>query len=101
LRREQSEDRAEVRKAEEIDGCVRVSPLADWSAEQVDRYIRENDVPVHPLYARGYTSIGCGPCTRAVAAGEDQRAGRWWWEQQTRKECGIHFAADGRVKRDA
>lgn len=101
LRREQSEDRAGVRKAEEIDGCVRLSPLADWSAEQVDRYISENDVPVHPLYARGYTSIGCGPCTRAVAPGEDQRAGRWWWEQQTRKECGIHFAADGTVKRDA
>lgn len=101
LRREQSETRADVRKVEEIDGRIRLCPLADWSSEQVDRYIRENDVPVHPLYARGYTSIGCAPCTRAVALGEDQRAGRWWWEQQIRKECGIHFAANGRVERNA
>jgi thioredoxin-dependent adenylylsulfate APS reductase len=101
LRREQSEGRAGVRKAEEVDGRMRFCPLADWSAEQVDEYIRENAVPVHPLYARGYTSIGCAPCTRAVAEGEDQRAGRWWWEQQTTKECGIHFAANGKVERGA
>ena len=101
LRREQSEARAGVRKAEEVDGRMRLCPLADWTAEQVDRYIRENAVPVHPLYARGYTSIGCAPCTRAVAEGEDQRAGRWWWEQETTKECGIHFAPNGTVKRGA
>jgi len=101
LRREQSETRADVRKVEEIDGRIRVCPLADWSSEEVDRYIRENGVPVHPLYARGYTSIGCAPCTRAVAPDEDERAGRWWWEQQVAKECGIHFAADGRVERNA
>lgn len=101
LRREQSETRASVRKAEEVDGRLRLSPLADWSSEQVDRYIRENGVPVHPLYARGYTSIGCAPCTRAVEPGEDERAGRWWWEQQSGKECGIHFAPNGRVERDA
>jgi thioredoxin-dependent adenylylsulfate APS reductase len=101
LRRGQSGTRAGVRKAEEIDGRMRLCPLADWSEEQVDRYIRDHDVPVHPLYRRGYTSIGCGPCTRAVAPGEDQRAGRWWWEQQDRKECGLHFAANGMVKRGA
>lgn len=101
LRREQSAARANVRKAEQVDGRLRLSPLADWSAEQVERYIREHDVPVHPLYARGYTSIGCAPCTRAVAEGEDVRAGRWWWEQDSRKECGIHFAADGKVERNA
>jgi phosphoadenylyl-sulfate reductase (thioredoxin) len=101
LRREQSETRAAVRKAEEIDGRLRLSPLADWSAEQVDRYIRENGVPEHPLYKRGYSSIGCAPCTRAVAEGEDTRAGRWWWELQSAKECGIHFAANGKVERDA
>jgi thioredoxin-dependent adenylylsulfate APS reductase len=101
LRREQSETRAGVRKAEQVDGRLRLSPLADWSSEQVDRYIRDNGVPVHPLYARGYTSIGCAPCTRAVAPGEDERAGRWWWEQESGKECGIHFAANGRVERDA
>jgi thioredoxin-dependent adenylylsulfate APS reductase len=93
LRRQQAPTRAGVQKVEEIDGRLRVSPLADWSAEQVDEYIREHRLPLHPLYGRGYTSIGCAPCTRAVKAGEDERAGRWWWEQGTAKECGIHFPA--------
>jgi phosphoadenylyl-sulfate reductase (thioredoxin) len=101
LRREQSKTRAGVRKVEEVDGRIRISPLADWTSEQVDRYIRDRGVPLHPLYLRGYTSIGCAPCTRAVAAGEDERAGRWWWEAETRKECGIHFAANGTAERDA
>jgi phosphoadenylyl-sulfate reductase (thioredoxin) len=101
LRREQAETRAGVRKVEEVDGRLRISPLVDWSAQQVDEYVREHRVPVHPLYQRGYTSIGCAPCTRAVAAGEGERSGRWWWEDQTTKECGIHFAADGVVRRDA
>lgn len=100
LRREQSETRAEVRKAEEIDGRIRLAPLADWSGAQVEQYLREHDVPLHPLYMRGYTSIGCGPCTRAVAPGEEERAGRWWWEEPDRKECGIHFAPNGTVERD-
>lgn len=100
LRREQSETRADVRKAEEIDGRIRLAPLADWNFAQVEQYMQDNDVPVHPLYMRGYTSIGCGPCTRAVAPGEDERAGRWWWEQPDRKECGIHFAPNGSVERD-
>jgi phosphoadenylyl-sulfate reductase (thioredoxin) len=101
LRREQSETRAGVRKVEEIDGRLRVSPLVDWSAQQVDEYIRQHRVPVHPLYQRGYASIGCAPCTRAVAPGESERSGRWWWEDQATKECGIHFAAGGVVRRDA
>jgi phosphoadenylyl-sulfate reductase (thioredoxin) len=101
LRREQAETRAGVRKAQEIDGRVRLCPLADWSAQDVDRYIRDRHVPVHPLYARGYASIGCAPCTRAISAGESERAGRWWWEEQIGKECGIHFAANGRVVRNA
>lgn len=101
LRRSQSETRAGVPKVEEVDGRIKISPLADWSAEQVDQYIREHQVPVHPLYALGYTSIGCAPCTRAVSADEDQRAGRWWWEEDAKKECGIHFAADGTVARHA
>jgi len=101
LRRDQSETRAGVPKVEEADGRVKISPLADWSAEQVDQYIREHDVPVHPLYARGYTSIGCAPCTRAVGADEAGRAGRWWWEEDASKECGIHFAPDGSVTRHA
>ena len=99
LRREQSDTRAAVPKVAEIDGRIRVSPLADWSAADVENYIREHNVPVHPLYARGYTSIGCAPCTRAVKPGESERAGRWWWEQNTSKECGIHFSPDGTVRR--
>ena len=66
----------------------------------VEEYIAQHDVPVHPLYARGYTSIGCAPCTRAVQPGESERAGRWWWEEDAKKECGIHFAPDGSVARD-
>ena len=85
LRRQQSETRAAVRKAEEIEGVVRVSPLADWDTSQVAAYVREHNVPEHPLYQRGYTSIGCGPCTRAVAPGEDERAGRWWWGKWDRQ----------------
>jgi len=78
---------------------VKLSPLADWSREQVEEYIRANGVPRHPLYEKGYASIGCGPCTRATRAGEDERAGRWWWEQDANKECGIHFTPDGRAER--
>ena len=100
LRRGQSDTRAGVRKVEEVDGRVRLCPLVDWSAEEVEEYIRKNHVPVHPLYQRGYTSIGCAPCTRAISSGEGERAGRWWWEEQTNKECGIHFAPGGRAKRD-
>jgi thioredoxin-dependent adenylylsulfate APS reductase len=99
LRREQSETRAGLGKVERVDGRIKINPLVDWTAAEVDRYIHEHDVPLHPLYARGYASIGCAPCTRAVGPGEDSRAGRWWWEQDTRKECGIHFAADGSVSR--
>jgi phosphoadenylyl-sulfate reductase (thioredoxin) len=101
LRREQSIMRAGIRKVEDIDGRVRICPLADWTADQLDAYIQANGVPVHPLYQRGYTSIGCAPCTRAISPGEDQRAGRWWWEQEGIKECGIHYAPDGTVKHGA
>jgi phosphoadenosine phosphosulfate reductase len=99
LRRSQNESRADVRKVDLDAAPVKLSPLADWTAEQVDEYIRRNDVPRHPLYARGYTSIGCDPCTRAVEPGAPERAGRWWWEQDADKECGIHFTADGRAQR--
>jgi len=99
LRRSQSETRESLVKAEEVDGRVKLSPLADWTAEQVSEYIRANGVPLHPLYAKGYTSIGCGPCTRATGPGEDARAGRWWWEQDANKECGIHFSPDGKIER--
>jgi thioredoxin-dependent adenylylsulfate APS reductase len=99
LRRQQSATRAAIRKVDEIDGRLRISPLADWTREQVDAYTQEHGIPVHPLYAKGYASIGCAPCTRAIQPGEDERAGRWWWEENSRKECGIHFAEDGSVRR--
>lgn len=99
LRREQSGTRADVAKVESVDGRIRISPLADWTAAEVNRYTEEHSVPVHPLYRRGYTSIGCAPCTRAVLPGEGERSGRWWWEQDTRKECGIHFSVNGLVRR--
>ena len=71
-------------------GIVKLNPVADWTLDQVWDYVREHDVPYHALFDQGYTSIGCAPCTRAVAPGEAERAGRWWWEQETDKECGIH-----------
>ena len=93
LRREQSSERAEV-EFEVVDGAGRakLSPLADWSWADVWHYLHLNDVPYNALHDRFFPSIGCAPCTRAVAVGEDFRAGRWWWEQGV-KECGLHVAA--------
>ena len=99
LRREQAETRTHIPKVAAVDGRIKISPLADWTGAQVDEYARAHDVPLHPLYAQGYASIGCGPCTRPILPGEPQRAGRWWWEQDSKKECGIHFAGDGTVRR--
>jgi phosphoadenylyl-sulfate reductase (thioredoxin) len=99
LRRSQSESRANVEQIDRTSTPVKISPLADWTPEQVEIYTRENDVPMHPLYAHGFQSIGCAPCTRAVAPGESERAGRWWWEEDVSKECGIHFTPDGRARR--
>jgi thioredoxin-dependent adenylylsulfate APS reductase len=93
LRREQWKSRRNIAKVEldrEHGGIVKLNPLADWTLEQVWTYVREHDVPYHPLFDKGYTSIGCAPCTRPVMPGEPERAGRWWWEQDTDKECGIH-----------
>ena len=93
LRRDQWKTRKNVAKVEldrDHGGVVKLNPLADWSADDVWDYVRKNDVPYHELFDHGYSSIGCAPCTRAVQPGEDERAGRWWWEQDTDKECGIH-----------
>ena len=93
LRREQTTNRTRIQKVEtdqEHGSITKLSPLADWTDDQVWRYIRANQVPSHPLYQQGYASIGCAPCTRALLAGEDQRAGRWWWEQDSNRECGLH-----------
>jgi len=95
LRRGQSATRGSIEKIELDDahgGIVKLNPLADWGETAVWEYIKANDVPYSRLYDMGYTSIGCAPCTRAIAPGEDARAGRWWWETGVAKECGIHMS---------
>ena len=94
IRREQTESRATAQKFEIDsihDGILKVNPIVDWTNEMVWDYIRSNNVPYSKLYDKGYQSIGCEPCTRAVKEGEDPRSGRWWWESDSNKECGIHF----------
>ncbi len=71
-------------------GLLKINPLADWSRADVDAFVRDNAVPYNVLHDRGFPSIGCAPCTRAVRVGEDERGGRWWWEQEAKKECGLH-----------
>jgi phosphoadenosine phosphosulfate reductase len=99
LRREQSITRTEVHTIEwdESNQLIKVNPLAAWTLDDVWKYIRENNVPYNALHDRGYPSIGCMPCTRAVLPGEDQRAGRWWWEHPETKECGLHVGQPEKV----
>lgn len=94
LRRAQSVTRTDLplREFDTVHGLVKFNPLADWSEAQVWAYLREREVPYNALHDRGYPSIGCEPCTRAVRPGEDLRAGRWWWESRDSKECGIHVS---------
>lgn len=100
LRRDQNLNRADTRKVA-VDpahgGLVKISPLADWTHERVLEYVGEHQVPIHRLHKEGFPSIGCEPCTRAIKPGEDIRAGRWWWESDGIKECGLHVQeeADG------
>ena len=95
LRRSQSADRSGT-PLFEIDvahgGILKINPLVDWTEDQVREYVVKNQVPFNVLHDRGFPSIGCAPCTRAVAPGEDPRAGRWWWEDTAKKECGLHVA---------
>jgi len=95
LRRGQAITRGELRSVQwdEANGLVKISPLANWSDEQVWDYIRRRGVPYNKLHDAGYPSIGCACCTRAVAPGQDIRSGRWWWEQPEHKECGLHRPA--------
>ena len=92
LRRDQSAERAAVPFAawDNAHQLVKINPIADWSLERLEAYIAEHNVPVNPLHAKGFPSIGCQPCTRAIRPGEDIRAGRWWWENEDGKECGLH-----------
>ena len=92
LRRGQSSGRGDVPFAE-FDAAfqlLKFNPIADWSLEQLEAYIAAHDIPVNALHAKGFPSIGCQPCTRAILPGEDIRAGRWWWENMDGKECGLH-----------
>jgi phosphoadenosine phosphosulfate reductase len=92
VRREQSKSRAEgeVIEWDAQNGLYKLSPLLDWTEEQVWAYIRARKLPFNSLHEKGYPSIGCAPCTRAIMPGEDHRAGRWWWEQPEQRECGLH-----------
>lgn len=92
LRRAQSvtRERMECIEWDEANGLVKLNPLIEWSEEEVWDYVRAHNVPVNALHAKGYPSIGCAPCTRAVKEGEDVRSGRWWWENPEHKECGLH-----------
>ena len=92
IRAEQSANRQHMERAEWDGGhqLVKVHPLFDWTWEQCVAFAQANGVPVNPLHQKGFVSIGCAPCTRAIAPGEDFRAGRWWWEEAAAKECGLH-----------
>lgn len=92
LRRDQAATRKDLASVEfdSEQGLQKFSPLLDWSLTEVWAYLKQFDVPYNALHDRGYTSIGCAPCTRAITPGEDVRAGRWWWEDPEIKECGLH-----------
>ena len=106
LRREQSHARSEVHDVEqqclvimgEAVTRAKINPLADWTQGDIWHFISVNAIPYNPLHDEFFPSIGCAPCTRAVTLGEDFRSGRWWWEQESAKECGLHVAADGSLE---
>jgi phosphoadenosine phosphosulfate reductase len=101
LRADQSGQRAAVDLAgwDAERGLIKVSPLFDWTRAEVAEFCAAEGVPVNELHAKGYLSIGCEPCTRALKPGEPERAGRWWWESDEAKECGLHVGADGKLVR--
>ena len=94
LRRDQTSNRNDARMFEidtQHDDILKINPIINWTWDQVWNYIKENNVPYNKLLDKGYPSIGCEPCTRAIKDGEDLRAGRWWWENEGHKECGLHI----------
>jgi phosphoadenosine phosphosulfate reductase len=101
IRTDQSPTRAHFAAVsfDEQRALMKAHPLFDWTRDQVLAFVRAHDVPYNALHDRGFPSVGCAPCTRAVAPGEDERAGRWWWEQAEHKECGLHLNGDGRLAR--
>lgn len=97
LRRTQGIERAAAPRVDTSSPRLKLNPLADWTDGQLTEYLTRHRVPRHPLYAAGYASIGCEPCTRPAGSG---REGRWWWEQGAAKECGLHFMPDGGARRE-
>ncbi len=96
LRAEHSNARHDLPQVEwdEVNQVIKYHPILHWTTDEVSEYIRVNNIPYNPLHDRGFVSIGCAPCTRAIRPGEDFRAGRWWWEDADKKECGLHETAD-------
>jgi phosphoadenosine phosphosulfate reductase len=92
LRSEQSESRENISliEADENYNIIKYNPLQNWTMAEIRVYIKENNIPYNVLHDRGYPSIGCAPCTRAITEGDDIRSGRWWWEDNSKKECGLH-----------
>lgn len=101
LRRDQSanRERMEFVAFDGARGLVKANPLFDWTREEIRLFALDNDVPTNPLHEQGFLSIGCAPCTRAIRPGEVERAGRWWWEEETRRECGLHVDGEGQPVR--
>lgn len=96
IRADQSANREQMDWVEwdEVHQLIKVHPIFFWTLDEVKDYVREHNVPYNSLHDRGFPSIGCAPCTRAVQPGEDFRAGRWWWEDQSKKECGLHITSE-------
>lgn len=101
LRRDQSANREtlDLVSFDEGRGLIKANPLFDWTREEIRVFTAQNEVPVNALHAQGFLSIGCAPCTRAIRPGEPERAGRWWWEEETKKECGLHVDDSGQISR--
>jgi phosphoadenosine phosphosulfate reductase len=100
IRAEQSNNRHDmpILEWDEVNQIIKFHPLLHWTWGQVKQFVSKNDIPYNPLHDKGFVSIGCAPCTRAIQPGEDFRAGRWWWEDNSKKECGLHAHTNEEVK---
>jgi phosphoadenosine phosphosulfate reductase len=100
IRSEHSPNRHDMQPVEwdGVNQVLKYHPLLHWTTEQIKEYISQNNIPYNPLHDKGFVSIGCAPCTRAIKPGEDFRAGRWWWEDSSKKECGLHVHEQAAVK---
>jgi len=100
IRAEQSANREGMKQVEwdETNQIIKIHPLLNWTFDEVKEYIKKYNIPYNPLHDKGFVSIGCQPCTRAIKPGEDFRAGRWWWEDSTKKECGLHITENKELK---